>query len=168
MHTHMNRPNSCLDWVLSHWAHSLCLDHFRVCMHVFCAYYRLLYVLGGWWRWALVSPDGVVPSWMINVSVSASVNLPLYHKVQKFSSGTRSPGWYRKKGHKTVVCVCVICFCIATWWDGPSGIEAWSLGPLLPSVLWHCWLGHLIHKNSSPIWPVVFSGTLNPTQSVIC
>jgi len=35
--------------------------------------------------------------------VSASVNLPLHHKVQKFSSGTGSPGWYRKKGHKTVV-----------------------------------------------------------------
>ena len=40
---------------------------------------------GGWW-WALVSPDGVAPSRM--VGVSASVNLPLHHKVQKFSSGT--------------------------------------------------------------------------------
>jgi len=48
-----------------------------------------------------VSPDGVAPSWMVNVS--ASVNLPLHHKVQKFSSGTRSPGWSRKKGHKMVV-----------------------------------------------------------------
>jgi len=38
--------------------------------------------MGGWWRWALVSPDGVAPSRM--VSVSASVNLPLHHKVQKF------------------------------------------------------------------------------------
>jgi len=45
---------------------------------------------GGWWRWALASPDGVAPSQM--VSVSASVNLPLHHKVQKFSSGTGSPG----------------------------------------------------------------------------
>jgi len=26
---------------------------------------------GGWWRWALVSPDGVAPSWMV------SVRLPL-------------------------------------------------------------------------------------------
>jgi len=50
---------------------------------------------GGWWRWALVSPDGVAPSWM--VSVSASVNLPLHHKFQKFSSDTGSPGWSRKK-----------------------------------------------------------------------
>ena len=38
----------------------------------------------GWWKWPLVSPDGVAPSRM--VSVSASVNLPLHHKVQKFSS----------------------------------------------------------------------------------
>jgi len=43
----------------------------------------------------------VAPSQM--VSVSASVNLPLHHKVQKFSSGTGSPGWSRKKGRKTVV-----------------------------------------------------------------
>jgi len=34
------------------------------------------------------------------VGVSASVNLPLHHKVQKFSSGTGSPGWSRKKGRK--------------------------------------------------------------------
>jgi len=62
--------------------------------------------MGGWWRWALVSPDGVAPSQM--VSVSATVNLPLHHKVQKFSSGTCSPGCSRKKGCKTVVCVCVL------------------------------------------------------------
>jgi len=44
------------------------------------------------------------------VSVSASVNLPLHHKVQLFSSGTGSPGWSRKKGRKTVVvwwCCCL-------------------------------------------------------------
>ena len=44
---------------------------------------------GGWYRWALDSPDGVAPSRMIGVS--ASVNLPLHHKVHKFSSGTGSP-----------------------------------------------------------------------------
>jgi len=61
---------------------------------------------GGWWRWALISPDGVAPNQM--VGVSASVNLPLHHKVQKFSSDTGSPGWSRKKGHKTVVVVMVV------------------------------------------------------------
>ena len=34
-----------------------------------------------------------------------------------------------------------------TWWDWSPILEH------LPSVLWHCWLGHLIHKNPSPIWP---------------
>ena len=57
--------------------------------------------MGGCWRWTLVSPDGVAPSWM--VGVSASVNLPL-HKVQKFSSGTGSPGWSRKRAVKRLWC----------------------------------------------------------------
>jgi len=42
-----------------------------------------------------------VPSWM--VGVSASVSLPLHHKVQKFSSGTSSAGWSQKKGREMVV-----------------------------------------------------------------
>ena len=61
---------------------------------------------GGWWRWALVSSAGVAPSRM--VSVSASVNLPLHDKVQKFFSGTGLPGWFRKKGPEMDVCVCVV------------------------------------------------------------
>jgi len=65
---------------------------------------------GGRWRWALVSPDGVAPSRM--VGVSTSVNLPLHHKVQKFSSGIGSPGWSRKKSRKTVVVVVGMCVCI--------------------------------------------------------
>ena len=40
--------------------------------------------------------------------MSASVNLPLHHKVRKFSFGTGSPGWSRKKGRKTVVVVVVV------------------------------------------------------------
>ena len=50
-----------------------------------------------------------MPSWM--VGVSASVNLPLHHKVQKFSSGTSSTGWSLKKGRKTVV--------VVVWCGGP-------------------------------------------------
>ena len=48
-----------------------------------------------------VSLDGVAPSRV--VGVSASVSLPLHHKVQKFYSGTGSFGWSQKKSHKTVV-----------------------------------------------------------------
>ena len=36
-----------------------------------------------------------------------------------------------------------------TWWDWSLILEH------LPSVLWHCWLGHLTRKNSSPIWPIM-------------
>jgi len=57
----------------------------------------------------MISPDGVAPSRM--VGVSADVNLPLHHKVQKYilrGSGTGSPGWSRKKGRKTVVAVVYI------------------------------------------------------------
>jgi len=53
-----------------------------------------------------VSPDGVGPNRMVDVS--ASVKLPLHHKAKKFSSGTGSPGWSRKKGCKTVVVVVVV------------------------------------------------------------
>jgi len=62
---------------------------------------------GGWWRWALLSQDGVAPSRM--VGVFASVSLPLHHNVQKFSSGTGSPGWSQKKAVKRL------------WWFG-SGV----------------------------------------------
>jgi len=51
---------------------------------------------GGWLRWELLSLDGVAPIRM--VGVSASVNLPLHHKVQKFCSGTGSPMWSQKRG----------------------------------------------------------------------
>jgi len=49
-----------------------------------------------------------VPSWM--VGVSASVNLPLHHEVQKFSSGTGSPRWSREKGCKTVMMMVVVSY----------------------------------------------------------
>jgi len=54
----------------------------------------------------LIGPDGVALTRII--SVSASCYPPLHHKVQKKkSSGTGSPGWSWKKGHKTVVVVVV-------------------------------------------------------------
>jgi len=53
--------------------------------------------------------------------VSASVNLPLHHKVQKFSSGIGSPGWSRKKGHKTVVVV---------WFDGVHADDSAESEPI--------------------------------------
>ena len=51
--------------------------------------------MGGWWRWTLVSPDGVAPSRM--VSVSASVNFPCTIKSKSSLLALAHP----------VVCVCV-------------------------------------------------------------
>jgi len=45
---------------------------------------------GGGGQW-LVRMEWRPAGWL----VSASVNLPLHHKVQKFSSGTGSTGWFR-------------------------------------------------------------------------
>jgi len=58
---------------------------------------------GGWWRWAVVSPDGVAPSQMVGVSVF--LNLPLHRKVQKFSSGTGGSG---KRAVKRLWCGCAV------------------------------------------------------------
>jgi len=80
---------------------------------------------GRWWRLALLSPDGVAPSRM--VGVSASVNLPLHHKVQKFFLGTGSPGWSRKQGRKTVVV-----WCVGISW------QRWSVWP-------HLWKANRSH-----------------------
>ena len=55
--------------------------------------------------------DGGGEHWLVRMewhpdgwSVSASVNLPLHHEVQKFSSGTGSPGWSRKRAVKRLWC----------------------------------------------------------------
>ena len=89
---------------------------------------------GGRWHTSIVvllSPDGVASRRMVDVS--ASVNLPLHHKVQKFCSGTGSPGWSRRKGRKTVVCVCYTgastctysTYCL-TLYTVPANCAPWS------------------------------------------
>jgi len=101
---------------------------------------------GGWWRWVLVtSPDGVVPIRV--VGVSASVNLPLHHKVQKFSSGTGSPGWSRKKGCRMVV--------VWWWWWYICNTTQWPVVCHLAIHLSHVFLylnGLLHHHPISTTW----------------
>ena len=57
------------------------------------------------------------------VSVSACVNLPVHHKVQKFSSGTGSLEWSQRKGRKMVVVV-VLCitYILTLKWCGTGVI----------------------------------------------
>ena len=103
-------------------------------INIFCHLLAVL-MMGGWWRWALASPHGVAPSWM--VSVSASVNLPLHLEVQKFSSGTGSPGWSWKNGCKMAVVWCgggfacphACCFLYANIyhvWIWNNGMARWQ------------------------------------------
>jgi len=98
-------------------------------------------------RWALVSLDGVAPSRM--VSVSASVNPPLHHKVQKLSSGTGSPGWSRKKGRKTVV-----------WWLVDKCLLSiqWLVKKLTTSIDEVI----LIHEKSASVFCLVCVGVFLP------
>jgi len=58
--------------------------------------------MGGWQRWALVSPDGVAPS--RTVGVSASVNLPLHHKVISSLLAPAHPGGPGKTAVKRLWC----------------------------------------------------------------
>jgi len=58
--------------------------------------------MGGWWRWALLSADGVAPSRM--VGVSASVNLPLHHRVQKCLLAPAHPGDPGQRAIKRLWC----------------------------------------------------------------
>jgi len=88
--------------------------------------------MGGWWRWGLISPDGVAPSRMVNVS--ASVNLPLHHKVQKFPFGTGSPGLSRKRGRKTVV---VVVWCLLSYANGCSNVGVQHGNTALHEAAWN-------------------------------
>ena len=82
--------------------------------------------MGGWWRWALVSPAGVAPSWM--VGVSASVNLPRTIKSRSSLLAPAHPGGPGKRAVKWLWCVCVCDFVLcmqvfSTAADGQTQVE---------------------------------------------
>jgi len=52
-------------------------------------------------------------------------------------------GSHRRRLTHCILHACVGLYNVYTRWGGPSGIEAYPWGLLLPSVLWYCWLGHL-------------------------
>ena len=62
--------------------------------------------MGRWWRWALVSPDGVAPSQM--VSVSASVNLPCSIQSRSSLLAPAHPSGPGKRAVKRLWCGAVI------------------------------------------------------------
>jgi len=52
----------------------------------------------------LVQMEWRPTGWLMCLPLLISVNLPLHHKVQKFSSGTGSPGWAGKRAVKRLWC----------------------------------------------------------------
>jgi len=106
------RTDKLLSWFLGMFCYfSVCYNvHLFIlicCVFVLHICFSALTLLVGWQEGHPASPDGMAPSRIVGVSVS--VNLPLHHKVQKFSSGTGCPEWSRKKGRKTVVVLCLQC-----------------------------------------------------------
>jgi len=69
------------------------------------------------------------------VGVSVSANLPLHHKVQRFSSGTGSPGWSRKKGRKTVV---VVVYQSTNFLNAPREVVGVTKSERFLVYLYHC------------------------------
>ena len=74
------------------------------------------------------------------VGMSASADLPLHHKVHKFSHGTGSPGWSQKKGRKMVVVRCGEFQCLVT-----SGYPDGSAQGAEVKIAWK-----LLNNNSHP------------------
>ena len=109
----------------------------------------------------------ITPVWYLPITESRLVKSTNRNMVQlqQFLATTICQIWSKFFVFLYCVLLCVVCMIAEvcntvrwTWWDWSL-----SLGTLLPSVLWHCWLGHLTHKNR-PRNDNVFSGTLNPTH----
>ena len=88
--------------------------------------------------------------------MSASVSLPLHHKVQEFSSGTGSPGWSRKKGRKTVMVCGVELQAKSVVSTLDNGIIMSNKAAVIQTVV-HA-LGRGAGISSTPL-PVVFAGS---------
>jgi len=84
--------------------------------------------MGGWWRWALVSPDRVAHSRM--VYVSASVNLPLHHKVR---SSLLAPAHLGGPGNVAVKWLCVF---VCVYRGHPQPFPKLHLGPSSSVGMW--------------------------------
>ena len=89
-----------------------------------------------------------MPSQM--VGVSASVSLPLHHKVRKFCSGTGSPGWSQKKGRKTVVVLPgLLVQKKVIFWRTPKPCVG-----VLPVHQWVTWSLYLVLELLKPVTPL--------------
>jgi len=80
-------------------------------------------------------------------SAVLSISLATIQKVLKENNDTPNISFLVYVQDSFLYCVLLCVACVrrfVTRWGGPGAIEAWLL---LPSVPWHCWLGHLTRKN---------------------
>ena len=90
-----------IQWLKSTWTVQTAVTSYTLDRDYWIVFTELLGANDGGGHW-LVRMEWRPAGWSVCLPL---VNLPLHHKVQKFSSGTGSPGWSKKKGHKTVVVV---------------------------------------------------------------
>ena len=69
----------------------------------------------------------------------------------RFQAGGR-----RRRTNLGLVCVlfCTLCY-LYSLVKMDCGVLFCFVCVCVPSVLWHCWLGHLTRKIPSPIWPIM-------------
>ena len=72
-----------------------------------------------------LSQNGFVAG-CIHQFIFISFLVALHNEVQKFSSGTGSPGWSRKNGRKTVVVVVVLAAILAATYRQLPAVLVWS------------------------------------------
>jgi len=87
--------------------------------------------VGGWWRWSLVSPDGVAPA----VSVSASLNLSLHHSNNNnhfMALCPGLPGWAgtRRNTHPPTILTIIQSLSVCSIYHDPYHLPCskWVLG----------------------------------------
>ena len=106
--------------------------------------------MGGWWRWALVSPDGVAPSRMVSVSVS--VNLPLHHKVHSLLAPAH-PGGPRKRAVKRFWLWCGGCKKMFWQLTLPQSTKEMINLLICDTIHWHASVHiHIMFSGITPAW----------------
>jgi len=127
----------------------------------FCEWFMLL-----WLHVLYLSSPGlfqylIAASWSLTVFKSRLKTLKLVCSMTKTWSLLPPP----LKLHR-FICLYLCAFCVflfytayALYYCECGGVDLMGLKPnfrtYLPLVLWRCWLGHLTHKNLSPIWPII-------------
>jgi len=98
-----------------------------------------------------------------DAKIQTIVSSFVWTKHRKVTDWENPSGCYSDQHCGIVKCIgSVDCFKCRLWLANFAhppiftvGVKVQHLAFDPPSVLWHCWLGHLTRKNLSPIWPIM-------------